>query len=452
MFAGERIRVLEQQVAVGNHQLRLAQQEILRLRGQLDASLRQHEGTQREFARLSQFMDSHGGREVWEHDSVIHQVHDDLNRLRQEREDLQQKLDPMRQRFADQQAALEAFEHPAQDSIELGVALRAVRKDIAASARAGTAVHSADELNVPATAAGHRRLAKDSGKLALRAFNSEIQNIITSATATNYDTSVGKIYRAAETIEKLGASASIKITDHYIELRLRELKLAVDHLKAKKIEREIEREHRVELREQAKAERELQAERERLEKEKQHYLNVLKVVQDTGDQEEAARLQERLVSIEKGLNDVEERAANIRAGYVYVISNIGSFGERMVKIGMTRRLEPMDRVKELSDASVPFNFDVHALFFSEDAVGVETSLHHHFADKRVNRINTRREFFYTTPAEVRDALTKIAGNLLEFTEEPTADQYYQSLQAAKEDQSAKAESTASMVPRPAASA
>ena len=358
----------------------------------------------------------------------------------------------MRQRFADQQAALEAFEHPAQDSIELGVALRAVRKDIAASARAGTAVHSADELNVPATAAGHRRLAKDSGKLALRAFNSEIQNIITSATATNYDTSVGKIYRAAETIEKLGASASIKITDHYIELRLRELKLAVDHLKAKKIEREIEREHRVELREQAKAERELQAERERLEKEKQHYLNVLKVVQDTGDQEEAARLQERLVSIEKGLNDVEERAANIRAGYVYVISNIGSFGERMVKIGMTRRLEPMDRVKELSDASVPFNFDVHALFFSEDAVGVETSLHHHFADKRVNRINTRREFFYTTPAEVRDALTKIAGNLLEFTEEPTADQYYQSLQAAKEDQSAKAESTASMVPRPAASA
>lgn len=161
----------------------------------------------------------------------------------------------------------------------------------------------------------------------------------------------------------------------------------------------------------------------------------------------------RMEEVDAEIETVDYRVANVRAGYVYVISNIGSFGEHMVKIGMTRRLEPMERVKELSDASVPFNFDVHALFFSEDAVGVETSLHHHFADKRVNRINTRREFFYATPTEVRDALTKIAGNLLEFTEEPAADQYYQSLQAAKEeDQSATAESTTSMVPRPAASA
>ena len=138
----------------------------------------------------------------------------------------------------------------------------------------------------------------------------------------------------------------------------------------------------------------------------------------------------RMEEVDAEIETVDFRTANIRAGYVYVISNIGSFGERMVKIGMTRRLEPMDRVKELGDASVPFNFDVHALFFSEDAVGVETSLHHHFADKRVNRINNRREFFYVTPAEVHDALTRIAGNLLEFTEEPAAEQYRESRQIA----------------------
>ena len=113
----------------------------------------------------------------------------------------------------------------------------------------------------------------------------------------------------------------------------------------------------------------------------------------------------------------------MRAGYVYVISNLGAFGPGMVKIGMTRRLDPMDRIRELGDASVPFNFDVHALFFSEDAVRVETDLHHRFADKRVNRVNLRREFFYATPTEVRDALRDIAGNLLEFTEEPEAEQY-----------------------------
>ena len=169
----------------------------------------------------------------------------------------------------------------------------------------------------------------------------------------------------------------------------------------------------------------------RLEKERQHYLNVLKAVEEAGNSTEAEKLRQQLAEIEEGINDVVKREANSRAGYVYVISNIGSFGERMVKIGMTRRLDPMDRVRELGDASVPFNFDVHALFFSDDAVSVETELHHRFAARRVNRINARREFFYATPAEVREALKDIAGNLLEFTEEPEAEQYRLSLEEAR---------------------
>lgn len=111
---------------------------------------------------------------------------------------------------------------------------------------------------------------------------------------------------------------------------------------------------------------------------------------------------------------------------MYVISNTGAFGAGMVKIGMTRRLEPLDRIRELGDASVPFPFDVHALFFSEDAVAVEGELHDAFSQRRVNRVNERREFFFASPQDVRTVLSEKLGNLLEFTEHPEATQYLQS--------------------------
>jgi T5orf172 domain len=123
---------------------------------------------------------------------------------------------------------------------------------------------------------------------------------------------------------------------------------------------------------------------------------------------------------------VIDRAANIRAGYVYVISNIGAFGERVIKIGLTRRLNPLERVHELGSASVPFRFDVHAVIFSEDAVGLETALHHEFAARRVNMVNPRREFFYVTAQEVRDVLHRMRGSLLDYTEAPMALEWRQS--------------------------
>ena len=357
----------------------------------------------------------------------------DIDRLQREEAGLQERLHPMRVQVKLDEAGFTDYDNPAKDSVGLGAELRDLRKDVQMAVRNYSVISSAEEITVPTTKAGRNKLSRDTAKLALTAFNSQVDTIIEGATARNYEAALGKIHRIADTIERLGASSSIRISPDYIEMRTRELLLAVQHLQAKQTERELERERKAELREQARAERELEAERERLEKEKQHYLNVLKVVQDTGDQEETARLKEELVAIEKGINDVEERTANIRAGYVYVISNIGAFGDRMVKIGMTRRLDPMDRVRELGDASVPFGFDVHALFFSDDAVTLEADLHRRFADKRVNRINTRREFFYATPAEVRDALSQIAGNLLEFTDEPEAEQYRLSLQMAAEE-------------------
>lgn len=146
----------------------------------------------------------------------------------------------------------------------------------------------------------------------------------------------------------------------------------------------------------------------------------------SGNDQERLDLEGKITEIDVRIAENDYRTANIRAGYVYVISNVGSFGPGIVKIGLTRRLEPMDRVRELGDASVPFGFDVHALFFSDDAVGVEAELHRRFARTRVNRVNLRREYFYTTPAEVKAALIEIAGNLLEFNEFAEAEQFHAS--------------------------
>lgn len=146
-----------------------------------------------------------------------------------------------------------------------------------------------------------------------------------------------------------------------------------------------------------------------------------------GDDTAADELAERLTDIEQAIETNDYRAANIRAGYVYVISNIGAFGPNIVKIGMTRRFEPLDRVRELGDASMPFRYDVHALFFSDDAVTLEAELHKALTSRRVNLVNERREFFFATPTEVRDVLLAKAGGLLEYTETPAAPEYFQSV-------------------------
>jgi hypothetical protein len=154
---------------------------------------------------------------------------------------------------------------------------------------------------------------------------------------------------------------------------------------------------------------------------------VLEALRAKGDDVAANELASRLADIDKAIEANDYRIANIRAGYVYVISNIGAFGPNIVKIGMTRRLEPMDRVRELGDASVPFRYDVHAMFFSDDAVTLENELHKAFAGRRVNFVNERREFFFATPSEVRAALLEKDGGLLEFHESPEAPEYFQSL-------------------------
>ena len=423
----------------------------------LNQGERQYQELQWQYKEVRTFLDSHGGEQAWNLDKILQDLRaqhetqkeetasliadaqqrlaqleiahqETVERLAKEEEVLQEKLRPMRVQVKLEEAGFTDYAHPAKDSVELGLELRDLRKDVQMSVRNYSAVSSLEEIQVPATKTQRNKVARDTAKLALTAFNSQVDTIISGATIRNHESSLAKIVKVADTVERLGASSGVKISPDYIDQRIRELELAIRYHEAKALEKELERERRAELREQARAEKELQAEKERLEKEHQHYLNVLNTVRESGDSAEIAKLEAKLKDIENGLNDVEQRNANIRAGYVYVISNLGAFGPNVVKIGMTRRLEPMDRVRELGDASVPFGFDVHALFFSEDAVGVEAELHRRFADKRVNRINLRREFFYATPLEVKKELAGIAGNLLEFVDEPEAEQYRLSLE------------------------
>ena len=275
-------------------------------------------------------------------------------------------------------------------------------------------------------------MVRDFSKLMLRAFNAEADTLVRGLKPYKLDGALDRLRKVAETIERLGTTMKIRISKSYYQLRVREIELTSDYLQKQAEQKEVERLAREHMREERKVQQEIERERDRLEKERQHHANVLEILTAKGDEAGAARVREQLDEVDRNMKSVEYRAANIRTGYVYIVSNIGSFGERMVKVGMTRRLEPMDRIRELSDASVPFNFDVHVLHFSKDAVGIEKAMHERLAAVQVKTVNRRREFFRVTPLEVKAHLSEFAGELLEFREIPEALEYRQCLRAQAE--------------------
>jgi hypothetical protein len=325
-----------------------------------------------------------------------------------------------------QEVGIYRYHHPLENAAEYKAELNELSQQIKTMVRAGDAVLASDMFTFNNSLAKGRKMTAELSKLMLRAYNAEADNCVRALRAGNVLTAKNRLESSVTAIAKLGAMMEMRINPDYHQLRLRELELTADYLMKVQVEKEEAREERERLREERKAEQELAAERARLNKEREHYLNALQALKDSDDQTAIADLNDRLHEIDEAIERNDYRTANIRAGYVYVISNRGALGPNIVKIGLTRRLEPMDRVRELGDASVPFPFDVHAMFFADDAVTVEADLHRAFADRRVNLINQRREFFFATPAEVRTVLLEQVGNLLEFAEEPDATQYLQS--------------------------
>ena len=185
------------------------------------------------------------------------------------------------------------------------------------------------------------------------------------------------------------------------------------------------------MREAARLQKEIEAQRKKIEKEQTHYQTayekLLKQLEEDPDNSDLlakkSELENQLNDIDRAIKDIDYREANQRAGYVYIISNIGAFGENVYKIGMTRRLDPQDRVDELGDASVPFNFDVHAMIFSDDAPALETALHKAFEDRKLNMVNTRREFFNVTLDEIKEVVKENFDRTVEFVDVPDAEQF-----------------------------
>ncbi|HEX5946172.1 MAG TPA: DUF4041 domain-containing protein [Acidimicrobiales bacterium] len=290
----------------------------------------------------------------------------------------------------------------------------------------GGAVQGITNWQVDGSVAKGRKMVNEISKLLLRAYNGEADVLVNKMRPYKLDAAIDQLDKARNTIVRLGATMRIAITDSFHQLRIEELRLTADFLAKKEEEKEAERVEKERLREEARARKEFEAEKARLLKEQSHYATALERLRQTGTPEEIVAAEARLAEIGDAIHGVEEREANIRAGYVYVISNFGAFGPGVVKIGMTRRLDPMDRIRELGDASVPFRYDVHALVFSEDAVSLENRLHQALANRRMNLVNQRREFFYATPTEVKALLTQADGSVLEFVEEPEADEWHQS--------------------------
>jgi hypothetical protein len=324
-----------------------------------------------------------------------------------------------------QDVGIYRYHHPLENASAYRDRLEELGARIADLVRAGDAIEMSSTFSFDNSLAKGRKMTNDLAKLMLRAYNAEVDNSLRSLRAGNIVTAKRRVEASRAAIMKLGAMMQMRISDAFHALRIEEIELTSDYLMKKQEEREAALEERARLREERKVAAELEEERAKLNKERSHLVNTLEALRSSGSSD--VELERKLAELDDAIVQNDLRAANIRAGYVYVISNRGAFGADVVKIGLTRRLEPLDRVNELGGASVPFRFDVHSLFFSEDAVTLETELHQHFADRRLNHANARKEFFFASPSEVHAVLVSKVGNLLEFTEHAESTEFLQSV-------------------------
>jgi hypothetical protein len=385
-----------------------------------------------------------------------------------ESKDLQRQLDELRQNFENSTASLklnykekkaiydslqskirllqddeEMFEvgiyHPQfdiEDGDKFKQAIKANREKQKESVRNKEACTCSTEWEVGGSKREGKKMTDQKIRLMLRAFNGECDAAISKVNWRNASTMEARIEKAYESINKQGESSSTSLAHSYLLLKLEELHLT--HEKNIKIqeEKEEQQEIRAQMREEARIQKEYEkAERDAAKEEEGYQKALLQARAElaAASSEEQEILNEKLLKLEADLAEAHSKTERIvsqaqltRRGHVYVISNMGSFGDDVFKIGMTRRLEPYDRVKELGDASVPFRFDVHAMIFSDDAPSLESTLHKKFKEKRVNQINHRKEFFRVNLTDVEKAVTDL-GLKIEFTKKAEAQEYRESL-------------------------
>ena len=314
--------------------------------------------------------------------------------------------------------------------------LRVVQKEMIKNK---SAVIYSNNWTVDGSKAKGRKMTNDNIKQIIMAFNIECDNLIAKVKYNNIQSIQKRIEKTFERLNKLNESNQVRLTSKYLECKLSELKLVHEYQVKKQEEKEEQKRIREELREEAKLKKELEEAKKNTLKDITHFENALSKLNEqlksnNLSDEEIKNLQLKKEELEKNidnlnlsLKDIDYRQENQRAGYVYIISNIGAFCKDVYKIGMTRRLEPMDRIDELGDASVPFNFDVHAMIFADDAPKLENALHKAFENKKLNMVNQRREFFNVTLEEIEKVVKENFDKTVEFKKEPEAEQFRQSL-------------------------
>ena len=279
-------------------------------------------------------------------------------------------------------------------------------------------------------------------KLMTIALEAELQNILYSISFGKLESSIDDVktmsakYLAIASDGNQSIAPTVKKFIGEIEsLFVEAVKIEYEYYVQRERIKEEQRAIREQMRQEAEERKALELERKRIEKEEQKFRNEIDNIKEqleTADPEKAKVLNDRIAELEGQIDKIEDKREQIaslengKAGYVYIISNIGSFGDDVYKIGMTRRMDPLDRVNELGSASVPFPFDVHGLIFSDDAVGLEHDLHTIFNNKRVNKVNLRKEFFKVSLDDIEKVVDERCP-AAEFKRTALAEQYRQSL-------------------------
>ena len=292
---------------------------------------------------------------------------------------------------------------------------------------------------------GDKRVGKaatnDNIKQVLRTFNLETEIIISKVKHSNIDSSKKRIRKSFDQLNKLNKRWDLNISVPYLNLKLDELNVAYEYEVKKQEEKELLREAREKEREEKKLKKELDREKKKFNKENDKINSEIEKIKEklakvaaeekAKYESEIKKLQEALDKNNGEIKKIDEWKEKPGAGYVYIISNIGSFGKDIFKIGVTRRDNPEDRIRELSSASVPFRYDAHVFIFSKDAYALEKELHNRFDKKRVNKVNMRKEFFKISMDDVKQIVEENKGAVHSFVEHPDAEEYYDTLKIEK---------------------
>lgn len=389
-------------------------------------------------------------------DHELEKVIKEIDKAEKQKASVEKKTQSMSKLYASMKYALEVFHLPDASKSTVEAALRAVDEELLTpypdlkclTVQSLKKLFQENQKNIKALTDEYeaRYTTKNLAaiyKLMVMAMTAEMKIILTELKHGQLEPAIEKVQKMTAkymTIASDGNQTIVRTLSRFIGqlegLYIESVKIEYDYYVKLERAKEEQRALREQMHQEAEERKRLEAEKRKVEAEEKKYQQEMDRVQEqlstATEERELDMLRRRLAELTAQMEAVETKKEEIvtlqngKAGTVYIISNVGSFGDQVFKIGMTRRLEPQDRVNELGDASVPFPFDVHSFIFSDDAVALETELHHRLNSRRVNKVNLRKEFFRVSLDEL-EALVSGIDPSAPFQRTMLAEQYHQSI-------------------------